>query len=83
MNKNKFYKYKVFINYYDNPFHDKEFIVWGYSETNIINLICCKINLYPSQLRAIAHIQIYRYPIYSFFARLFNKVPKEPICTEV
>lgn len=82
-NKNKFYLYKIFVDYYDNPFHDKEFNVWAYNENHAINLIAAHLHLCSSQLKRIAHIIIYKRTIKTFIYRLFNKASKYPICTEV
>lgn len=82
-NKNKLYLYKIFVDYYNNPFHDQEFNVWAYNENNAINLIAINLHLYSSQLKRIAHLIIYKRSIKTFIYRLFNKVPKCPICTEV
>lgn len=82
-NKNKLYLYKIFVDYYNNPFHDQEFNVWAYNESNAINLIATYLHLCSSQLKRIAHLIIYKRAIKTFIYRLFNKVPKYPIYTEV
>ena len=83
MSKTKLYKYKLFVLYHDNPCNDKEFNVWAYSEAHAKTLVANKLGLYKYQLVYAARIKIYNYPIYSFFARLFDKVPEKPICIEI
>ena len=83
-NKQKLYKYKVILDYYYIDYETRYFTVWAYNEDDAIKLVSYKgVNLYPYQLRLMANIKVHKNHIHSFFARLFNKVPKEPICTEI
>lgn len=83
MNKKKLYKYKIKLDYYYIGYPLRVFEIWAYDGHHAGELLANKLGMFQYEISIVSRVYIYKYPIYSFFANLFNLVPKKPICKEV
>ena len=83
MDKKKLYRYKIKLDYHYIGYPLRVFEIWAYNKQHASELLANKLGMFQYEISIMSIVYIHKYPIYSFFARLFNKVPKKPICKEV